>query len=43
MTIVRHAVIIGNHPCFGYYKENDGDCNICDVSNDCCERTTETE
>lgn len=38
-SISRFAIIKGEHCCFGYFKEFDGDCEMCEASL-CCEEKT---
>ena len=38
-SICRFAILKDEHCCFGYFKEFDADCEICEVSLVCEENT----
>ena len=40
--ISRFAIVKDEHCCFGYFKEFDGDCEMCEASL-CCEENTNDE
>lgn len=33
--IERYAIIKDEHACFGYFKEFDAECEMCEVYHDC--------
>lgn len=41
-NISRFAILKGEHSCFGYFKEFDADCELCEASL-CCEENTDDE
>jgi hypothetical protein len=40
--ISRYAILKDEHCCFGYFKEFDGDCEMCEASL-CCEENTDDD
>lgn len=34
-SIERFAINKDEHCCFGYFKKNDPECNMCEAHNDC--------
>jgi hypothetical protein len=43
MTTERFAIMRGEHPCFGYLKEYDPECEMCDAYQCCGEMSDDNE